>query len=65
MTEGEDDDEGVLLGTITITRHMTEIGVVDYVEAIAADGEPIPLTEALGIMRLAEDTLIREAMEDG
>ncbi len=51
--------------TIKITRHLAEDGdLIDKVRAETADGEDLPLTEALGMLRLAEDTLIRERMGD-
>lgn len=47
---------------ITIVRVLTDDDLIDTVEAVSPDGEDLPLTEALGMMRLAEDTLIRERM---
>jgi len=62
--ESEDPDE-MVVSTITIVRVLTvEHGLCDTVEAVDRNGDDIPLTEALGILRLAEDTLIREAMGD-
>lgn len=50
---------------ITIVRRLTEEGaLVDHVKAHDREGNDLALTEALGMMRLAEDTLIREAMGD-
>jgi hypothetical protein len=43
---------------------LTDDDVVDYVDASTPDGDDLPLTEALGMMRLAEDTLIRDRMGD-
>ncbi len=48
---------------ITISRRLEDGQLVDYVEAVDASGDMLPLTETLGMMRLAEDTAIRQAME--
>lgn len=61
----EVDDEppaGVEAGRITVVRRVTEDDVLDFVEALDGQGDEMPLTEALGMMRLAEDTLIRDRM---
>lgn len=48
---------------VKITRRIAEDGdLVDTVEAVTTDGDDLALTEALGMLRLAEDTLIRERM---
>ena len=56
--------EGITTARITIVRTLTEDDVLDTVEAVTPDGDDLPLTEALGMLRLAEDTLIRDRMED-
>lgn len=56
--------DAIRIAIITITRHLTEDNVLDDIEAVDGEGDDLPLTEALGMMRLAEDTLIREAMEE-
>ena len=48
---------------IIITRKLVKKGLVDHVVAVDANGDVLPLTEALGMLRLAEDTIIRERME--
>lgn len=53
------------MGRVTIVRTLTDDDVVDYVHATDGEGNDLPLTEALGMMRLAEDTLIRQRMGDG
>lgn len=58
------DDEGMEVGRVTIVRRLTDEGVMDAVTASDAEGDDLPLTEALGMMRLAEDSLIRSRMED-
>lgn len=52
------DDEGVLLARITITRVLVESDVIDSVTAETNDGDDLGLADALGMMRLAEHTLI-------
>lgn len=56
--------DGMEVARITIVRTLTDDDVVDYVIATDTNGDDLPLTEALGMMRLAEDTIIRERMED-
>jgi hypothetical protein len=51
-------DGDMLLARVTITRVLTGDDVIDHVEAEAADGTDLGLAEALGMMRLAEHTLI-------
>lgn len=52
------------IARVTIIRHISDEDVIDQVEAVDTEGDDLPLTEALGMMRLAEDTLIRERMDD-
>jgi hypothetical protein len=53
------------VATITITRHIAEDGdLIDYVSTEDSGGNRLSLTEALGMMRLAEDTLIRSIDDD-
>lgn len=56
------EDVGIETARVTIIRHLTEDNLLDVVTAVGSDGNDLPLTEALGMMRLAEDTLIRERM---
>lgn len=56
------DEDGVEICRITIARSLAPDGaLVDTVDTAAAQGA-LSLTEALGMLRLAEDTLIRRAM---
>ena len=57
-------DDGMVIATVTITRVLTDEDIVDHVIATQADGYELGLAEALGMMRLAEDTLIRSRMGD-
>lgn len=50
------------LATITITKTLTEDDVLVFVDATCPDGEDIALIDALGMIELAKDTLIRQAM---
>jgi hypothetical protein len=50
------------VGRIEIVRTLTEDGLTDLAQAVDGEGEDLPLTEALGMLRLAEDTLIRVRM---
>jgi len=55
---------GMRVALITIERRATPDGdLADWVEAVDGDGDDLALTEALGMMRLAEDTLIRDRMD--
>ena len=50
------------LATVTITRDLTDEDDVIRVEAIDASGDDLPLVEALGLLRFAEDSVIRGRM---
>lgn len=56
--------EGMLLAQVTITRVLHKNDIIDHVIAATADGDELGLAEALGMMRLAEDTLIRAREAD-
>lgn len=58
----EEPPAGQVLGRIEIVRTMTDDGLIDSARAMDEAGEDLPLAEALGMMRLGEDTLIREHM---
>lgn len=68
MSEHDDDHDaeevGMVISRVIITRVMREDDIVDHVLATTADGDELGLAEALGMMRLAEDTLIRSRTED-
>lgn len=49
---------GPILARVTITRYLTDDDVIDHVTAESGDGDDLGLAEALGMMRLAEHTLI-------
>lgn len=56
--------DGMILARVIITRAMTDDDIVDHVVAQTEDGYELGLAEALGMMRLAEDTLIRSRMDE-
>jgi hypothetical protein len=58
-----DVDTGRAVSRIIVERRMEADGsMADWFEACDADGDPLPLVETLGMLRLAEDTAIRAAM---
>lgn len=59
----EASDNGMVIARVTITRTLTGDDIIDHVIAEQADGCELGLAEALGMMRLAEDTLIRARMD--
>lgn len=52
------EPEGPMLARITITRYLTDDDIVDHVSAEATDGTDLGLADALGMMTLAQHTLI-------
>lgn len=56
-------DNVIVLQQVVITRLLRDDDIVDHVTAQTPDGCEIGLAEALGMMRLAEDTLIRSRLE--
>ena len=58
-------DEDLTVATITIERRLVGDEDVVYVEAVDTSGESLPLVESLGLLRMAEDTVIRLAMGEG
>lgn len=54
-----DESENVVLATITITSELAADG--DMPTTTHIDGD-VTLVQVLGLLRLAEDTFIREAM---
>lgn len=57
-------DDSRVIAQVTITRLLTGDDIIDHVIAASAEGDELGLAEALGMMRLAEDTLIRSRMDD-
>lgn len=57
-----DDAPGLLVAAVTILRRLEGNDLVDLVNAEDGDGNDLDLSTALGMMRLAEDTLIRVSM---
>lgn len=56
------DAPGRILARVIVTRVLTDDDIVDHVIAQTEDGYELGLAEALGMMRLAEDTLIRSRL---
>ena len=60
MTSG---DGNLTVATVTITRELSAAGGdLVYVSYEDGQGDKLPLIEALGMLRMAEDTVIRDAM---
>jgi hypothetical protein len=57
-------NEGLVVARITIERRVTDDDVLDWVTTEDEAGEDLRLTEALGMLRLAEDTLLNERHDD-
>lgn len=60
------DPDGMVLARVIITRVMTTDGedIIDHVIAEDREGDELGLAEALGMMRLAEHTLISARLYD-
>lgn len=59
------DVEGMVIARVVITRTLSDDDdILDHVVAITNDGDELGLAEALGMMRLAEDSLIRSRMDE-
>jgi hypothetical protein len=59
-------DEGIEVARIEITRVLTPEGQdTTWCAATDSQGDPLPLVEALGLLRMAEDTVIRQSMGEG
>lgn len=56
--------DGIEIATVTIRRVLSEDDLIDHVIAADGEGNELPLAEALGMMRLAEHTLIESRMSD-
>lgn len=58
-----DDPTNMVMATITITRELTSDGR-DIVGTtfVDGDGDTLALVTTLGMLRMAEDTAIRQAM---
>jgi hypothetical protein len=59
----DEDDDTLLVASITIERRLDSDGEDGLWTAfLDGQGDRLPLIEVLGMLRLAEDTAIREAM---
>lgn len=64
MSDPLDDLDGMVIAQVVITRIMQDDDIVDHVIACTPEGDELGLAEALGMMRLAEHTLIDARMAD-
>lgn len=64
MAAAGDDEEapGLTLAVITITKTLTGNDVELFVDAACPDDSDVALVDALGMIELAKDTLIRTSM---
>lgn len=53
-----DEPDGLVLARITVTRYLTDDDVIDHVTAESNDGTDLGLADALGMMTLAQHTLV-------
>ena len=60
----EPNYDGMVIGRVIITRVLSGNDILDHVIAMSSEGDEMGLAEALGMMRLAEDTLIRSRLDD-
>lgn len=51
-------DDAVVLARVTVTRTLTGDDVIDSVTAEAVDGTELGLADALGMLTLAQHTLV-------
>lgn len=54
-------DEAMPLGSITISHYLDSTG--DIITGVSVDGD-IPIVTQLGLLRMAEDTILRMDEED-
>lgn len=54
--------EPIEVARVEIVRSIGDDGDTLSVRAVVNGGDTLPLLEALGMLRLAEDTVIRDAM---
>jgi hypothetical protein len=50
-----------VLAKIVITKMLTQDGVYVFVDGTCAEDDDLPLIEALGMVELAKDSLLRSA----
>ena len=58
----DDDDTTLEVARIEIVRTLGAEGDVVWVEAVDNNGGRLAIVESLGMLRLAEDTIMRQAM---
>lgn len=50
--------DALILARVTVTRYLTGGDVIDHVSAESGEGTDLGLAEALGMMALAQHTLV-------
>lgn len=55
---------GVVLARVSVTRVMTDTDTVDVLEAVDGNGDPLELSEALGMLCMAEHTIAHDRLDD-
>jgi hypothetical protein len=60
MSDNEPSE--MVIATVTITHVLTDERSIIYVVAEDASGDELSLVEALGLLRFAEDSVIRDRM---
>ncbi len=57
---------GLVIGRIVIERYLTDDGddIVQFKANRGSEGEPLPMIEILGMLRLAEDSTLHPPGED-
>ena len=58
----DDESAEILIATVTVTRVLTNDRDIIRVVAEDASGDDLALVEALGLLRFAEDSVIRDRM---
>lgn len=56
----------MLIATVTIERRLSQDGddIVSF-KAVRPDGEPLPVIETLGMLALAEDSVLHSPEDEG
>lgn len=57
--------DDLTIGTITITKYLSDDAVLVSIEASDPDGDRLPLVDALGMLELAKDSLLHPPDDDG
>lgn len=55
-----DEDDGILLGTVTITKVMTGDDIVVRLTSDDGDGDNLAVIDVIGMIELGKDTLLHQ-----